>query len=314
MKYLLKGLICLAGISLAGPSLALAFNVGTWKTAQTIQPFYYHQFTPNRVKVFSFTNPADQKTALLAGDLDICGTTLAHAIHSAALGQPVVVVAALCNKCSAFVVRKNAGIKRVADLRGKKIGYVPGTMHEILLRESLVRNNLLPEKDVRLTRVDFFDMGLALARGGIDAFVSGEPFPTLALVKGYGQILSYPYYGDSIGSINGGMLVSQKTIENRPDLVLKMVRAHARATQFLKQHPGIWLEKAESFGTPMTVLEKAAPNMELAWDMDRDFIRKTRALGERMQALGLIKDQPDYSRLFDLSFVNQIREEKGQAQ
>ena len=35
-----------------------------------------------------------------------CGTTLAHAIHSAAKGQPVVVVAALCNKCSALVVKK----------------------------------------------------------------------------------------------------------------------------------------------------------------------------------------------------------------
>ena len=96
---------------------------------------------------------------LLAGSLEICGTTLAHAIHSASQGQPVVLVAALCNKCSALVVKKDGPIKQVADLRGKKIGYVPGTMHEILLRETLTRNGLSPQKDVRLTRVDFFDMG-----------------------------------------------------------------------------------------------------------------------------------------------------------
>ncbi|EKD35024.1 MAG: hypothetical protein ACD_75C02085G0001, partial [uncultured bacterium] len=45
-------------------------KVGTWKTAQTIQPFFYQDFlTGDQAKVFSFTNPADQKTALLAGSL-----------------------------------------------------------------------------------------------------------------------------------------------------------------------------------------------------------------------------------------------------
>lgn len=292
----------------------LAFNAGTWKTAQTIQPFYYGQFAKEQVKVFSFTNPADQKTALLAGTLDICGTTLAHAIHSASQGQPVVVVAALCNKCSAFVTRADGSINSVIDLKGKKIGYVPGTMHEILLRESLVRNGLSPEKDVRLTRVDFFDMGLALARGGIEAFVSGEPFPTLAVINGYGKIMSYPYYGESIGTINAGMLVKRDTLEKNPDLVLAMIKAHAKATQYLNKHPDTWLKKASEFGTPLKVLEAASSNMELAWDMDEDFIRKTRALGERMQALGVIKQQPDYDRLFDLNFVKKVKAEIGQTQ
>lgn len=288
-----------------------SFSTGTWKTAQTIQPFYYNRFLQGsaRATVFAFTNPADQKTALLAGDLDICGTTLAHAIHSASMGQPVVVVAALCNKCSAFVVRKDGGVVRVADLKGKKIGYVPGTMHEILLRESLLRNGLSPERDVRLTRVDFFDMGLALARGGIDAFVSGEPFPTIAQIKGYGRILSYPYFGESVGTINAGMLVRRQTIEENPDLVLNMVRAHARATRYLNRHPETWLKKASEFGTPLDVLEKAAPNMDLAWDMDRAYVRKARALGERMQVLGLIRAQPDYNKLFDLRFVDRVRSE-----
>jgi len=145
------------------PLRAQDLRVGTWKTAQTIQPFFYQRFLPDphKIRVFSFTNPADQKMALLAGSLDMCGTTLAHAIHSASRAEPVVLVASLCNKCSALVVKKGGPVKTVTDLRGKKIGYVPGTMHEILLREVLTRNAISPEKDVRLTRVDFFDMGLA---------------------------------------------------------------------------------------------------------------------------------------------------------
>ena len=287
-------------------------KVGTWKTAQTIQPFYYDKFLPRsyNASTYSFTNPADQKVALLAGSLDMCGTTLAHAIHSASRGEPVVVVAALCNKCSALVVKKGGPIKTIKDLKGKKIGYVPGTMHEILLRETLTRNGLFPEKGVRLTRVDFFDMGMALARGGIDAFLSGEPFPTLAVHQGYGKILSYPYYGESIGTINAGMLVKRKTIEENPELVYQLVLAHSRATQYLKTHKDEWLKRASTFGTSLDVLRKAAPNMELAWHMDDSFIQKTRALGERMQALGVIEKQPDYEKLFDLTFVKRVKKNK----
>ena len=286
-------------------------KVGTWKTPQTIQPFFYEMFFPanSKVKVFPFTNPADQKTALLAGSLDMCGTTIAHAIHSASLGQPVVLVAALCNKSSALVVRKGGPIKEVSDLKGKKIGYVPGTMHEILLRETLTRNGLSPDRDVLLTRVDFFDMGMALARGGIDAFLSGEPFPTLAVDQGFGEILSYPYYDESIGAINAGMLVRRETIEKKPELVQDLVNTHAQATKYLQAHPDEWLKRASSFGTDLRILEKAAPNMELAWDMDASFVRKARALGERMQALGVISGQPDYNGLFDLFFVKKAGNE-----
>jgi NitT/TauT family transport system substrate-binding protein len=312
MRYrLVLGLVVFVVLGLAfdTPADAQEVRIGTWKTAQTIQPFYYEAFLTSyyQARVFPFTNPADQKTALLAGSLDMCGTTLAHAIYSASRGQPVVLVTALCNKCSALAVKADAPVESVADLRGKRIGYVPGTMHEILLRETLTRSGLSPETDVHLMRVDFFDMGLALARGGIDAFLSGEPFPTLAVAQGYGRILAYPYYGESIGTINAGMLVTQETIDRDPALVFELVRAHAQATEHLKSHPGLWLERASTFGTPLAVLTKAAPNMELSWWMDENFVAQTRALGERMQALGVIDRQPDYDRLFDLSFVRKVR-------
>jgi NitT/TauT family transport system substrate-binding protein len=299
-------LMMVAGFSTAVSGAEL--RVGTWKTAQTIQPFFYHDFLPANVKVDvrTFTNPADQKTALLAGSLTMTGTTLAHAIHSATLGQPVVIVAALCNRASALVVGSNSGIEEVADLKGKTIGYVPGTMHEILLRETLQRSGLSPATDVRLMRVDFFDMGIALARGNIDAFLSGEPFPTLAVDQGYGRILSYPYFQDSVGTINAAMIVNRATVVKNPELVQQLVNAHAAATDWLNANPQKWLLAATEFGTPLPILEQAAGNMELTWNMDDTFVRQVQALGEQMQALGIISRQPDYEQLFDLSFVRKI--------
>ena len=295
----------------ATTGLAGQLRVGTWKTAQTIQPFYYQDFISDadRVSVFAFTNPADQKTALLAGSLDMCGTTIAHAIFSASKGQPVTLVAALCNKCSALVVRKDGPVGTAADLKGLKIGYVPGTMHEILLRETLTRSGLSPLTDVKLVRVDFFDMGTALSKGGIDAFLSGEPFPTLAVDQGYGRILAYPYYDDTVGAINAGMLVHRDAIRQHPQQVLDLVMAHALATQYLQTHPDQWLTKAAGFGTRPEILKKAAANMELAWDMDEAYVKRAKALGQRMQALGVIDSQPDYDRLFDLSFVKNVADQ-----
>ena len=50
----------------------------------------------------------------------------------------------------------------------------------------------------------------------------------MAVVKGYGRILSYPYFGGTIGTINAGMLVRKETIKRHHELVYQLVLAHAR--------------------------------------------------------------------------------------
>lgn len=295
----------------AAAPAAEVWRVGTWKTAQTIQPFVYARYaappTP-QVEVRPFTNPADQKAALLSGSLDMTGTTLALAIQAASRGEPVRLVAALGNKCSALVVAKDGPVRSLAQLKGRRIAYVPGTMHEILLRETLQRQGLDPDRDVTLMRIDFFDMGTALAKGDIDAFLSGEPFPTQAVAQGYGRILAYPYYSDSIGAINSGMLMREDFIRERPQQALRMVAAHKAATEAFMADKKLWLDTAAAlFHVDRALLEAAAPNMELAWDMDDVFLRRLAALGARMKALGVIAAEPDYNRLVDRRFVDALR-------
>lgn len=284
-------------------------RVGTWKTAQTLQPFFYDQFLESiEVQVFSFTNPGDQKAALLAGSLDMTGTTLPMAIEAASRGEPIVLVAALCHKCSALVARKNAGISSVSDLRQRTIGYIPGTMHEVLLRDTLTQAQLDPDHDVRLMRVDFFDMGLALAKGDIDAFLSGEPLPTQAVEDGYGQIIAYPYFDHHVGTINAGLIVHRDVLEKEPTKIAALVQAHVQATKKLKTDQDFWLEEAAlHLGLERQTLEQAAPNMELAWDMDQIFIQQLKNLGQKLFDLGIIEVQPDYDSLVFTDFLEQIK-------
>lgn len=297
------------------PSIVLAqggqkpWRIGTWKTAQTIQPFLYEHFNPGvKAEVLPFTNPGDQKAALLAGSLDMTGTTLVLAIQSASRGEPIVIVAGLCDKSSALVVKRDGSIKTVADLKGKRIGYVPGTMHEILLRETLTRAGINPIKDVALIRVDFFDMGTALAKGDIDAFLSGEILPSQAVHQGYGRILAHPYFDDSIGPINAAMIVHKNLIARDPALVSAMVKAHVTTTNTLMGNKSLWLEKAKTlFGIDPQVLNLASSNMALRWDLDDRFQKQVARLGARMKELGMIEREPDYATLMDTRFVRNIK-------
>ena len=284
---------------------AVKMTVGTWKTAQTIQPFIYEKFANKgeTVEVKPFTNPGDMKTALLAGDLDFTGTTWATAIMAASKGEPVKVVAAMTEKCSALVVGKDSDIKTTKDLKGKTIAYVPGTMHRILLLEVLKKARLDPAKDVTLKKIDFFDMGQALASKSIDAFLSGEPFPSIAEIDGYGRVLEYPYFDDSVGYINAAMLTTEDEIKNEPEKIQRLVDMHIQASKYYMEHKDEWIDRAAEFGTEKKYLEKAKDNMALAWDLTDDTKTKVKKLAEKMKELNIIDNVPDIDALIDTSFL-----------
>jgi len=111
-----------------------------------------------------------------------------------------------------------------------------------------------------------------------------------------------------VGTINAGMIVTRSSIEKQSEQVAELVLAHARATEYLAGHRADWLKRASEFGTALDVLEAAVTNIELAWEMDDAYVNRAKALGQRMQSLGIIQRQPDYDRLFDLSFVWRARE------
>jgi len=287
------------------PSAGSDAKVGTWKTAQTIQPFFYQEFAgaDDTVEVLPFTNPGDMKTALLAGSLDMCGTTIVTAITAASKGEPVVLVGGLSNKCSALAVAKDSDIQSAADLKGKKIAYVPGTMHHLLLLEVLTNNGIDPETDVVLIRIDFFDMGQALAQGTVDAFYSGEPYPSMAVAGGYGRILLYPDDNEGFGIINSAMMTTKEQVKENPQLIQKLVTAHVKATEALNADREKWMEKSIEFGTERQVMEVALDNIQLFWDIDEAYINSVKNLAQRMLEQGLITEIPDVEAMFDLHFI-----------
>ncbi len=284
-------------------------KVATWKTAQTITPFFYEVFLgeEDKVEVMPFTNPGDMKSALMAGSVDMCGTTLVTAITAASKGEPIKILTGLSNKCSALVVGVDSDIKEAKDLKGKRIAYVPGTMHHLLLLETLSGAGLDPDKDVTLVRIDFFDMGQALAQGEIDAFYSGEPYPSIAVAEGYGRVLLYPDDKDGFGIINSCMITTEDMIKNDPEKIQKLVTSHAMATEFLNEDKDAWINKSVEFGTEKEVMEVSVENIEMFWEIDEAYIQSVEKLAERMLEQGLITEIPDIEAMFDLSFQEEAK-------
>lgn len=274
-------------------------NVGTWKTPQTSQPFFYHKYIKETIDIIPFTNPGDMKTALLANHLDMCGSTIVTAILSKANNEPIVIVAGLSNKCSSLVV--NHTINDIQDLKGKKIGYVFGTIHHFNLLEVLKQANLDPNHDVELIKIDFFDMNNALATKSIDAYYSGEPFPTEAVNNGLGKIIPI----DSIDSLNAVMITTKDHIKNNRKTISSLIKAHKQATIDLNNNPQTIIDNSSLFSSNEKTIEQSLNNITLFYDIDKQYIERVKNLAEAMVEQGMIKEMIDVEQLIDLSFLHE---------
>ncbi|MDG4769733.1 ABC transporter substrate-binding protein [Solwaraspora sp. WMMD792] len=283
-------------------------TVGVLRQPHLSHPLFYDRFLPENVTldIVPFANSTEIKNAVVSGDLTFGVTGITAALQGAANAEPVVVVAAAADGGSAIVAGEESGIGDVADLRGKRIGYVPGSAQDILLRLTLTDAGIDPATDVDLVNVQFADMPAALARGDIDAFSGAETGPSDALVRGGSVVVTKPY-DTAMGKINIIMATSESVIAADPELVQAMVEVHARATDYMRDNPDVWAEAVvDKYGFSAESLELAVPNIELRWQIDDDYQAQTRVLGEQQLQLDQIQDEPDYDRFIDPSFVQEL--------
>ncbi|HET7718482.1 MAG TPA: ABC transporter substrate-binding protein, partial [Acidimicrobiales bacterium] len=144
-------------------------KVGTLRQPHLFAPAFYEKFLPANVKMETvlFANSTEIKTAVVTGSVDFAVTGITAALEGAAQDEPFRVLASAADGASAIVAKTGKGIKTVADLKGKKIGYVVGSAQDILLRLTLRDAGLDADKDVELVKVAFSDMANALDRGDI---------------------------------------------------------------------------------------------------------------------------------------------------
>ena len=291
-------------VSLGAYAQDKVIKVGALKLIHSITPHFYEKFAPPgyKIVVVPFESPTDGKNAVITGSVDFGTFGIAAAMLGAAAGEPIVVFAAQCNRGMAVVAGAASPIKSIQDLKGKRVAIWPGSTQEVVILERLKAEGMTI-RDVQHVRLPFSDMAPALARGDIDAYVGAEPGPGISLANGAGKIVEYPY-STAIGSLNMVWGVKADTIERNPALVRAMMEMHKKATAYAMENREAMVEMAmQKLGQQKRSIELAAPNVELTWKIDAEFVKRARAYGALMLEKKQIRRLPDFDRFIDTRFM-----------
>ena len=133
-----------------------------------------------------------------------------------------------------LIARPSAGITTPSQLRGKKVGVVPGSSSQFFLDSYLLWHGIDPGS-VDLVWLQPDEMAAAMRSGKVAALAAWEliAFDTITAMKGDASVL--PDAGIYTLSFN---LVAHKRLAGARDAELvKLLRAAARAETFIQSHP-----------------------------------------------------------------------------
>ena len=136
---------------------------------------------------------------------------------------------------STVMVQKNSTAQSLRDLRGKTFA-IPSKYSN----QNLVIHKLMEEQGVKPDEIKFVempppDMPGALAAKAIDAYFVGEPHAAKAELDGTGRVL---YHAKDIwpGFISCVLVVTEKLIKEKPEVVRDLVRGIAESGEWAETH------------------------------------------------------------------------------
>ncbi len=222
------------------------------------------------VETPEFENGMQEMLGFGAGAVDIGYLGIAPSLVQFLNAQiDITVVAGVNQEGSAIIVGTDPTIQSIADLAGKKFA-IPGigTVQHFLALMALEQYGLSREdlSDGNFIETSVINMEPALQKGslsgGIDAFIAWEPFDAKAVGNGVGR---YLIRSREIWPHHPCCVIAARTqyMEDHPEVVQKVVTIHARATNWIQEHPS---EAAEIFrkyaDIPQEVVELAMGNIE----------------------------------------------------
>lgn len=187
------------------------------------------------VELQAIEGVGDRKQALVAGKIQAMAASLDVAISAAGEGVPLKFVWAFDASAGAdgVIVKKDAGINTIADLKGKQVAFHKGSASHLLLTALLDKAGL-KDKDIQAVDMKASEAASAFMAGKVDAAVTWEPHLTKATSQG-GTILATSK--DTPGLIADIVVLKDDFVKSNPDQVQALVAALAEATDFMAKNP-----------------------------------------------------------------------------
>ena len=255
-----------------------------------------------------FIKAAQTIPAMLAGGIDF-GTATGTAIAAALSGIDVRVVFAMSDKPS-FDLIALPSITNLQQMRGKKLGITAfGALAETLAREIFLANKL-PQEQVTFIPLGTSDvLYVALKAGTIDATMLQIPQTFLAVDEGFRKLASG---ADVYRAVQGGLTTTKATINDRPDLVTKMIRATQRSLRLIRNDRTYAVEFIKG---PYLDLGKDRNRFaDRIYDAALQYNLQTGTVDEKLQREMIAvaaqrvkpKELPPPERVFDFSFAQKV--------
>ncbi len=258
------------------------------------------------------TNGKLCQDTMLARKSDFLMTAEGPFTYIAQYNPPIKIIATTQkNPETAIFARKDSGIKSFADLKGKRLGYLPGTVSYFFLTRILEKNSIA-KTDLKLTAMQPPTMPSALIGGAIDAFSMWEPWGAQAgaVLKDNFIILedTAAYQYESI------LLAHQEILDSNPEQAKKLLRVLKKALKYLNENQEVsfdilttalkfdpiplrrlWNKYDHSVGTDASVVNLMSENFKILQAEDLNF-----------------KDipLPDFNKYLDFSYLNSIEDNK----
>jgi len=187
------------------------------------------------VQLTEFTNSADGLAALRAGQLDLgaFGTT-APLVHIAK-GADLRIIGGVMGEDVAVITTKEkaAGVKSVADLKGRKVATVRLASGDAVLRGALTKAGLDWRKDLEIFEVKNPPAVIESVKSGqVEAGVVWGPHDLRAEDQGLVVVLRSKDLAP--GHPCCRLTINQKDLDSRGDLWERFIRAILRAERFSK--------------------------------------------------------------------------------
>ncbi|MCI6010529.1 MAG: aliphatic sulfonate ABC transporter substrate-binding protein [Anaerostipes hadrus] len=192
---------------------------------------YYEKQLGIKVKIVKFDSGKDVNTALAAGSIDVSelGSNPTALGIGNGLNYDVIYIGDIIGSAESLVVKNNANVNSVSQLKGKKIA-VPfaSTSHYSLL--NALKQAGLKESDVKLLDLEPNDIHAAWKRGDIDAAYVW--YPVLNNLVKDGKILTGSDKLAKQGIVTADLVVARRDFaKSNKNLVVRYIKALNQANR-----------------------------------------------------------------------------------
>jgi NitT/TauT family transport system substrate-binding protein len=303
----------------ADPSMKIGTAVwigyGPFYVAQALD--FYKKYNL-KVTLQVFTEMPQLPAAIASGAVDGGTVTYDQVVGQVAAGhaQKVVMPIDYSNGGDAIVVDKT--ITKIADFKGKKVGFDPLSPSEFLLSYAL-KTAGLTDKDITPVSMTSEGVPAAMASGQLPIGVTYEPSLSQIVHQGGGKRFKVVFSSkDAPGLITDVLVFDDKVIKARPTEITSIIKAYLDGLAYMKSNPN---ESYKIIGKFMGVSAKEVREQLTgvynvpAAEMPKAFAKSTvttsyygsgEVIGKLLLAKGQIKAVPATEATIDAQFVTAL--------